>query len=607
MTDHLYRPGSWFALVAPRAALLVDGEFPLDRLASLWEACRNRPTLNELMNLVSAGQLMDLPGFALAVADADQVRVIVRAGVSAVGSDLKGDPRTVDGGSVSTWVEDALAAGSRVRLTRAEAKADGVTLPVSGGVVMAEELWWQPEELPVEEVQAAPAELVGAAAGGVVLNGGATGGVALNGGAPVPVGAGMNGMHNPAMNGAMSGTGMNGMHNPAMNGAMSGTGMNGMHNPAMNGAMSGAMNGAGMNGMNGAGMNGAADGPGMNGVGVNGPGVNGPGVNGNGMNGPGMNGNGMNGAGMNGAGMNGNGMNGGDGNGFVSDPSFDLGGRSDLERLLASGRNATEAVRPGGMAQQPAGQPMGQPANEPMTQVVGVGQSGLPVRPVAHAGMGAAAPSRPAPGNPGMGGAADRTGDIRALREPGSLVPARGGRSPQAPQAPVGDSPTTVFKAPDVTMDDPSMVMGVTCRYGHVNPPQQGRCRVCGVEVPFQQPTPQQRPSLGTLRFSTGQTVTLDRPVIIGRAPYADRVAGGQIPRLVRLDDEGQLISRSHVEVRLDGWNVVLEDLNSANGTYLTEPGRHPEQVEPGDGYVLEPGTEVALSQHISFIYEVGE
>ena len=111
------------------------------------------------------------------------------------------------------------------------------------------------------------------------------------------------------------------------------------------------------------------------------------------------------------------------------------------------------------------------------------------------------------------------------------------------------------------------------------------------------------RPELGALHFSTGLVVPVDRPVIIGRAPSVNRVQWEDIPRPVRLDDPD--VSPNHLEVRLEGWHVLAVDLKSANGTIVTIPGRAPRRLVPGEPFLLAAGTEISLSDEMSFRYRV--
>jgi pSer/pThr/pTyr-binding forkhead associated (FHA) protein len=106
------------------------------------------------------------------------------------------------------------------------------------------------------------------------------------------------------------------------------------------------------------------------------------------------------------------------------------------------------------------------------------------------------------------------------------------------------------------------------------------------------------------LRFSNGAEVVLNKPVIAGRAPRAERVTGSELPTLVTLPSPEQEISSSHVEVRLDGWHVLVVDLGSTNGTVATVPGQRPERLRPGEPFSIPPGTTVALADEASAVYE---
>ena len=92
------------------------------------------------------------------------------------------------------------------------------------------------------------------------------------------------------------------------------------------------------------------------------------------------------------------------------------------------------------------------------------------------------------------------------------------------------------------------------------------------------------------LVLSTGDTVVLDRPVLLGRAPQVSRVASAQMPRLVTVPSPLQDISRTHAEVRMDGDDVVLTDLRSTNGVLVVRPHAAPQRLQPGEATVLQPG-----------------
>jgi hypothetical protein len=143
-----------------------------------------------------------------------------------------------------------------------------------------------------------------------------------------------------------------------------------------------------------------------------------------------------------------------------------------------------------------------------------------------------------------------------------------------------------------------TMVQAMVCAAGHANPPQMAFCTRCGLRIEGT-PSMVQRPPLGVLRFSNAAVVVLDRPALIGRNPKVEGSVAGEVPVIVKLD-VGQGLSRTHAAVRLEGWSALLDDLNSANGTVVTLPGREPRRLHPGEPVLLEPGAEIDFGGEIS-------
>jgi hypothetical protein len=109
---------------------------------------------------------------------------------------------------------------------------------------------------------------------------------------------------------------------------------------------------------------------------------------------------------------------------------------------------------------------------------------------------------------------------------------------------------------------------------------------------------------LGLLRFSTGIDVLLDRPVVVGRAPRVLPMSDGEPPRLVRIEGAGHDLSRNHLQIRLEGWHVLVVDLGSRNGTVVAVPGRLPQLLVPRQPCLMTPGSLVTLADDVSFRYE---
>lgn len=148
-------------------------------------------------------------------------------------------------------------------------------------------------------------------------------------------------------------------------------------------------------------------------------------------------------------------------------------------------------------------------------------------------------------------------------------------------------------------------VQGVRCDVGHPNPTTATVCRSCGLPIDQVDAVSMPRPVLGVLRFSNGIEVELDRSVIVGRAPKAERVSVREIPQLVTVPSPDKDISRSHLEVKLDGWHVIVVDLGSTNGTVVTLPGQPPERIRASEEQPISPGTVVTIAEEITFVYEV--
>ncbi|MCW2736951.1 FHA domain-containing protein [Nocardioides sp.] len=148
-------------------------------------------------------------------------------------------------------------------------------------------------------------------------------------------------------------------------------------------------------------------------------------------------------------------------------------------------------------------------------------------------------------------------------------------------------------------------VLAVSCPLGHLTPPISPQCRVCHQRVAPQEPRRVDRPALGGLRLPTGEVVPLDRGVILGRKP-APAPGSTDWPHLVHLPADHSFVSRQHLQIELDGWDVVARDLDSRGGTTLALPGREPQRMRPGDAYVLEPGSVLDMAQVYAVRFETG-
>ena len=152
---------------------------------------------------------------------------------------------------------------------------------------------------------------------------------------------------------------------------------------------------------------------------------------------------------------------------------------------------------------------------------------------------------------------------------------------------------------------EPPRLLGVWCDAGHVTSPDHEQCRVCGLEVPPQAPILVARPPLGVLIFDNGDQVPVDRPNVLGRDPKPVASPDPEAPVLHPVPSATGQVSRTHAEVRAEGWDVVLTDLDAMNGTALTLPGTSPVAIEPGVPTLITPGTRVDLGGESGFVFEV--
>ncbi|MEU6713429.1 FHA domain-containing protein [Nonomuraea sp. NPDC046802] len=154
---------------------------------------------------------------------------------------------------------------------------------------------------------------------------------------------------------------------------------------------------------------------------------------------------------------------------------------------------------------------------------------------------------------------------------------------PQEQQAEHGDRP---------------LVYGVDCKNDHFNDPRVPYCAVCGIAlvqrtlVPYKGP----RPALGVLVLDDGTALPLESDYLLGRDPErAPEVAGGSA-RPAKVTSPDGSVSRRHLRVALDGWDVNLVDLGSVNGTQIQPPG-DPNfyDIPPNEPVTIAPGTTVRV------------
>jgi hypothetical protein len=179
----------------------------------------------------------------------------------------------------------------------------------------------------------------------------------------------------------------------------------------------------------------------------------------------------------------------------------------------------------------------------------------------------------------------------------GGGQPARQGSGAEAPES------TEYLPEPEAR----PMVYGVDCKNDHFNDPRVPYCAACGIAlvqrtlVPYKGP----RPPLGVLLLDDGMTLRLDTDYLLGRDPErAGEVLGGEA-RPAKVTSPDGSVSRRHLRVKLDGWDVNLIDLGSVNGTQVQPPG-DPNfyDIPPNEAVAILPGTTVRIGVSRTMRYE---
>ena len=109
---------------------------------------------------------------------------------------------------------------------------------------------------------------------------------------------------------------------------------------------------------------------------------------------------------------------------------------------------------------------------------------------------------------------------------------------------------------------------------------------------------------MATLTFSNGVRLAADGPVLVGRNPKVAEMIDGELPRIVRFEGMTGGLSRTHAAIRVVGVDVVVEDLNSTNGTDVELPGQLPERLPGGMPMVVSIGTELLFGEELRCVVE---
>lgn len=150
-----------------------------------------------------------------------------------------------------------------------------------------------------------------------------------------------------------------------------------------------------------------------------------------------------------------------------------------------------------------------------------------------------------------------------------------------------------------------AQVEGVLCASGHFNHPQAPYCAECGLSLaaPDNRPVWGPRPPVGVLVFDDGQTINVDLDLVIGRQPDRDDAVRAGTARALPVEDGESAVSRVHAVITLNGWDAVITDRGSANGTYIAPPDATVwTPLEPHHPAPLVSGTRVQVGKR-TFVF----
>ena len=177
----------------------------------------------------------------------------------------------------------------------------------------------------------------------------------------------------------------------------------------------------------------------------------------------------------------------------------------------------------------------------------------------------------------------------------------------QAPKAPVAPpAPTARFSAP--TPQPPAREASAEAPPAEVEAPRPPE-----PAVPTTAPKPAATATNGTtasapasasyaaLLLDTGQSIPVNRTIVLGRAPSPQRATDSPIP----VEDQTRSLSRTHVRIAPSEGGITIEDLNSANGTRARSPNGQTHTLVPGQPIELPMNSQLLLGERLISVVDL--
>jgi FHA domain len=236
---------------------------------------------------------------------------------------------------------------------------------------------------------------------------------------------------------------------------------------------------------------------------------------------------------------------------------------------------AAEGDSPGPVAVSPG--PVEQEAVAPEAEMTeyGPAEAALPAPAQAEAALAAPAQAEAEP-------AEARTVEAGTVEAEAASGPDATGVDGFAWSAPADTARRREGSSPEGTSPDgqpqhPPTMLAQSGSYGEAAArPQPAPTMVAPVSAdpaPPAQPASATPPSLGTLTSDSGLVIVLDRGYVLGREPHLDPAVANGDATPVKLQDPDSVISRVHAYVIVDGGILLIRDIGSLHGTYVSPPG----------------------------------
>ena len=177
----------------------------------------------------------------------------------------------------------------------------------------------------------------------------------------------------------------------------------------------------------------------------------------------------------------------------------------------------------------------------------------------------------------------------------------------QAPKAPVAPpAPTARFSAP---MPQP-LAREASAEVEAPRPPEPA---VPTTALPTTAPKPAATATNSTtasapasasyaaLLLDTGQSIPVNRTIVLGRAPSPQRATDSPIP----VEDQTRSLSRTHVRIAPSEGGITIEDLNSANGTRARSPNGQTHTLVPGQPIELPMNSQLLLGERLISVVDL--